>query len=1388
MSESLQLLTTFVAPPIIRRYERKPDLPDRPHPEDYEGVVLFLDISGFTKMTEDLAKLGSEGTEQITRILNNNFDKLVDLVCVHGGEVVKFAGDAFAAVWLRQDELKDANSNAQMRQLVHLASQCALKIQRQTGKIGKGKKVKQDIFADRYKPSISFKIGIGKGKIQLAHVGGVNQRWDLLMKGQALERAVTAEGSAVPGDIVLEHGAHTIIEDLADGRDEVFGGFFLKKLTKKPALKELSPSTYNPEIEPALRLYIPDAVQDRVDAGQGDFIGELRRVTVLFINLPDIRSGATISQDQKIVQDVQEVVFGFEGAINKLSIDDKGVSVLAVFGLPPHSHEADPERGVRAALEIQQRFSPKNIKSSIGVTTGRAYCGAIGSSARREYTVIGDIVNLSARLMQAAKNSVLCDVSTYEASKGKLQYKELPKIKVKGKKDPVVIYRPVGSDNHNFSSTMDKLREFIVGRDNERAALAQAIEGLTLAKSSRVVIVQGEPGTGKSHLVQHAMFLAESKEIKTAIGMASSIERATPYLAFRGLFIDLLGLRTTTRRQSPREIIAKMLVDREDLAKVAPVLSDVLKIKLKDNEHTKKLDGKARVDRALEVMMHMMKVAAREQRYLIVLEDIHWFDSSSWELLVAMVQNVPGLLVLLTSRALPLPPPPGYLQVLRWKSTRTIRLTNLSVEDTAKLVSNRLQVDEIPQRISTLVYEHSHGNPFFIHEMALNLESAGIVEIDDGVCRIAERFQKGKIAVPNTIEGVVTSRIDSLTPAEQLTLKVASVIGREFQGKTLYDIFPVEREKERLKKHIEKLQSLGFLDVEGEGKNKKYIFQHVIIQEVSYQLMLHQQRSKLHQDVAAWYEESFRILDPYVGLLAHHYSNAGPTKAEEAFDYIDKAGEAALQAGAAREATEFYLGALELFEKLDDSAKPKETWRKASWQRHLSDAFFAMGNRKDSVIYANDALESIGSTQPKSILGWKALTLKSLLVFHFRRLFPLDFFWVKSKETGRVLTEFSYAARRLAELYYLEYRELPMLGISLLAVNKGNRVRNFSGAPYSYAMLGQIYGIRGRHRQATRYFKLSRAMAEKLNRPGAMIFSSNAHIGYLAGTGALAPLTDMVSDSVDLSEIYGDRQDAETSWVLKSHVQYFSGQMESSIETAQLAIDSARERGNRQNEAQAEIAKARALIATGNFVVAVDSLNRVKSNLRGLSDVASELVCFGLLGLALIRLGKLGEARVEAMECLARCKSCEAVAFSTLHGYEAVAEVCLVLWQEARKQKSRYTKSLAEHAQHALSYLENFTSRFPVGRPSLILLKARRAIVSDDIRKAGKFLDLAMTESRRVKIPYIEAQVVFELSRFAGTPPHLRNHYRTTAQDLFWRMRSQYFIDELAAAAKASRE
>ena len=241
MSESLELLTTFVAPPIVRRYNRLPEPPTEARFESYDGAVLFLDISGFTKMTEELAKLGSEGTEQITRILNSNFDKLVEHVCRHGGEVVKFAGDAFAAVWLMPTPKageSEKDRSGRWSKLVLRAAACALRIQAETGKIGKAPKVKSDSFADKYKPDIRFKIGIGTGDLQLAHVGGVSKRWDLLMKGKALERAVTAEGSAVPGDIVLDHASVAYISSVAIGKDDVFAGFFLKELKKKPKIKK----------------------------------------------------------------------------------------------------------------------------------------------------------------------------------------------------------------------------------------------------------------------------------------------------------------------------------------------------------------------------------------------------------------------------------------------------------------------------------------------------------------------------------------------------------------------------------------------------------------------------------------------------------------------------------------------------------------------------------------------------------------------------------------------------------------------------------------------------------------------------------------------------------------------------------------------------------------------------------------------------------------------------------------------------------------------------------------------------------------------------------------------------------------------------------------------
>ena len=169
----------------------------------------------------------------------------------------------------------------------------------------------------------------------------------------------------------------------------------------------LAPSVASPEAAAALRGFMPGAIRARLDAGQSGWLGELRRVTALFINLPDFNHEMPLQRAQGAMQALQTALYRFEGSINKISVDDKGASLLAALGLPPLAHENDPERGLRAALAMQTSLRPLGFRNSIGVATGLAFCGTVGGDKRREYTIMGDIVNLSARLMISAKGGIL---------------------------------------------------------------------------------------------------------------------------------------------------------------------------------------------------------------------------------------------------------------------------------------------------------------------------------------------------------------------------------------------------------------------------------------------------------------------------------------------------------------------------------------------------------------------------------------------------------------------------------------------------------------------------------------------------------------------------------------------------------------------------------------------------------------------------------------------------------------------------------------------------------------------------------------------------------------------------------------------------------------------
>ncbi|HNB53615.1 MAG TPA: adenylate/guanylate cyclase domain-containing protein, partial [Anaerolineales bacterium] len=640
MSTLLETLSSYVPNLILRRIVKNPEPITAPTYESFPAAVMYADIKGFTALTERLEEIPhaqqGAGAEAVTHAINAYFERFIDVLHAHGGDIVKFTGDGVLAIWATETNLPAVQIAAALRDAVRRASQCGLAVQ---------KALENYQTADGI--PLSMRIGIGAGDVSVVHLGGVFNRWELLVGGDPVVQSHAAERRAQPGEVILSPLAYRLIRTFANGtplsfeREEatepVGGegvGLLLNTILEPIPARALPEIKLAPHMEAALRPYIPAAILTRLDAGQSAWLSELRRVTVLFINLPNLNNFqvSALERAQLSLRELQRTIYKQQGSLNKLSVDEKGATLVAALGLPPLSHADDPERGARAGFETVQTLKALGMEAFVGVTTGLTFSGVIGSDRRREYTMMGDTVNLAARLMQATKNPdtslhmaggpVLCDLNTYVGANASLQFEVIPPIKVKGKRQPIPVFQPIRVRNSPIVDRHDEWARALVGRAEERFTVAEQLQELQRGGAGGVFVIEGEAGIGKSRLVKEIMEQAKTLGIATFLGVGDVVERENLYHVWQPIFRQILEVDefSSTTNNKPLKKIVRLLSDPEIL-RFYPLLSEVLDSKIDENEYTIQMEGLVRATNTRQLLVRIFEEVCKQTPTVLVLED-----------------------------------------------------------------------------------------------------------------------------------------------------------------------------------------------------------------------------------------------------------------------------------------------------------------------------------------------------------------------------------------------------------------------------------------------------------------------------------------------------------------------------------------------------------------------------------------------------------------------------------------------------------------------------------------------------------------------------------------------------------------------------------------------
>jgi tetratricopeptide (TPR) repeat protein len=980
----------------------------------------------------------------------------------------------------------------------------------------------------------------------------------------------------------------------------------------------------------------------------------------------------------------------------------------------------------------------------------------------------GDVVNLAARLMQAAPGTILCDTATYLAARDTMAFEELPPITVKGKTGQIAVYRPVG--RHQAAP---RRQTELVDRAPERAYMLAWLQNLQQNRSGAAVI-QGEAGIGKTRLVADLLQKARAAGITVFTGSGGAIDRSTPYYAWRPVFRQLFKL--DSQADDPADQRAWVLEKLQTMPpgqtgestpanwlQLAPLLNPVLPLDWPENELTRHMTGKVRADNTQDLLLYLLQHTAALPA-VIVLDDAHWLDSASWALAALTVQRVSPVLLLIVTRPIAHPVPTEYTQLRQAARTSYFHLNGLSNEDTVALVCRRLEVNSLPESLARLVQLKTEGNPFFGEELAYALRDNGIVHIENGECRLVNPNNHAEtLHLPDTVQGVITSRIDRLAPGQQLTLKVASVIGRAFEYDTLHHIHPIEADKPHLTTHLSTLDRLEITQLENPPPDLAYIFKQLTTQEVAYNMLLFSQRRELHRAVAQWYEQTYPdALTPYYALLAYHWQVA--ESFDKAIVYMEKAGEQALHNYANEEAVEFFSQAIAV-------ATEKETGvthlQLAHWETKLGEAYINWAKLTDGRTHLEQGLALLGYPVPDNVAGKAMILTLQLGRQWLHRVWPHHFLGRQAARQDTLLPA-SRAYEGLTAVYYFANDTLLTLVAALRSLNLAEAAGPSPELARGSASVGVIVSFIPLHGLAQTYLQRALAMIRRFDDPPALAWVSLLGGVYYAGVGHWTEAQNLFEEGMALAERLGDHSRWHDAIGNLAMLHYFHSRFQQSAALFDDMLASTIRRRDAHNQAWALRGQVYCLILHGDFTEALHRLETLQTLLSQnphIVDEALNIDLYGLLALVYLHLDRPEEAYQAVTQALTLMAKVSPTSFLSLPSYAAIAETCLLLWENnfAPAQGNGQPKAMARRA---LKGLRAYARVFPIGRPQARLWQGVFEWQAGRATRAEKLWAAAIESARTLHMSYLHAIACHQIARRLPFTDPMGEQYRRTAEKI----------------------